>query len=70
MEYFAETESGFKWGVTEIERSASLRSGTDKGTIVITCRTPKAEVELYVTKTGKLRIFNPDGTEWYNSKLS
>ena len=66
------TKYGFKWGALEVERTMSidkhLRVGS-AGSVIVTCRTPKTEIRIHVTKTGKLRICNPDGTEWHNSRI-
>jgi len=61
------TDYGFKWGVLEVERCMFYDSGRFTGAVMLVCRTPKTEVHIYVTKTGKLRIFYPDGTEWHKS---
>ena len=66
------TEYGFKWGALEVERTMSIdkrsRVGS-AGSVIVTCRTPETEIQIYVTKTGKLRIYNLDGTEWHNSRI-
>ncbi|KKL10790.1 hypothetical protein LCGC14_2552280 [marine sediment metagenome] len=44
---------GFKYGAAEVVRIAS---DGKKGWVVIGLDTPKTHVQLYVTKTGKVRI--------------
>lgn len=63
------TNYGFKWGALEVERSIGFKDGKQAGAVILTCRTPKTEINIYVTKTGKLRVFNPDGTEWHNGRI-
>jgi hypothetical protein len=46
-----ETKYGFKWGITHIERCASVQ-----GHIVIAIRTPKEILHVRVTPTGLIRI--------------
>jgi hypothetical protein len=55
------TEHGFRWGVTQVTRLAELPGER----IVIGISTPKASIEVYVTRTGKLRVFTPGSAEWH-----
>lgn len=63
MIQFEETAYGFKWGGAKIER---VTSNPKQGWVVLRLQTPKHKgndgFEIYVTKTGKVRIFD------YNSK--
>ena len=51
---YRETEYGYKWGSANVER---LSSDEKNGWVVISIRTPKGEVQVYATKTGKLRVY-------------
>lgn len=57
--HFKETKYGFEWGSVRVDRCCSDEK---KGWIIILVKTPKEEIQLYVTKTGKVRIFSPE--EW------
>ena len=55
---FKETKYGFKYGAAEITR---LCSNDKKGWVVLQLDTPKIkDVQIYVTKTGKVVIHNKD----------
>ena len=59
--HFAETKYGFDYGAAKIERVAS---DDDKGWVIVGIETPKVTyMQIYVTKTGKVRIFDSRG-EW------
>ena len=60
-EIFEETKFGFRWQAAEIERAIS-----DKGWVIIKLKTPKYPygIDLYVTATGKVRVFTPGVGEW------
>ena len=49
-----ETNYGFIYGAATVERCFSLKQGH----VMIALRTPKAVLDIYVTKTGKVRIFD------------
>ena len=53
------TDYGFAWGALEVERVAS---DAKKGWVVIGLDTRRAKVQVYATKTGKVRIYL-DGKE-------
>lgn len=65
MNQIKQTEFGFQWGAAEIVR---LFSDKKRGWVTIGIKTPKRELQVYVTKTGKIRIhergveFRPQGT--------
>lgn len=48
------TQYGFKWGSATIER---LCSDEKKGWVYLAVSSPKAIIELYVTKSGKIRVY-------------
>ena len=47
------TEYGFQFGSALVERCAVV----GKSAVVVTVTTPKARLDVYVTKTGKMRLF-------------
>ena len=53
--HFKEIQYGFEYGCAEITR---LCSDEKKGWVTIGLKTPKKSFQLYVTKTGKVRIFD------------
>jgi len=61
---YAETEYGFLWGAAKITR---VFSNERKGWVTLFLETPKhklgSEIQIYVSKTGKIRIYSNDG-EW------
>jgi hypothetical protein len=57
---------GFKYGAVEVTR---LTSDDKKGWVVLGVKTPKTEIQIYVTKTGKVRI-HEDGKEWISDELT
>ena len=57
---FALTEYGFRWGALKVTR---LFSNRRRGTVTAELSTPKMNLQVYVTKTGKIRI-HADGCEW------
>jgi len=69
--YFKETQYGFEWGATEISRACS---DDKKGWTLTQLFTPRynhdtkhGPIEIYVTKTGKVRIYDKRG-EWMPPK--
>jgi hypothetical protein len=63
-EHYAETTYGFEWGSAKIERCFS---DSRKGWVTMILSTPKhsghGAIQIYVTKTGKVRIHS-EGGEW------
>jgi hypothetical protein len=64
MMIYEETNYGFKYGAAEITRIAS---DDKKGWVVLQVKTPKMVIQIYVTKTGKVRIYK-DGNELNKEK--
>ena len=67
--HYAKTNWGFDWGAAKIERCCS---DLKKGWVVLTVQTPKHqmgknEIQIYVTKSGKVRISDAHG-EWFKIK--
>jgi len=63
-EHFAEIKYGFEWGAATITRAFSDR---ERGWITLLLATPKYtghnSLQIYVTRTGKVRIHDSRG-EW------
>lgn len=57
-EHFAETPYGFEWGSAKITRAFS---DPRQGWVTICIDTPKVGLQVYVTKTGKVRVHDKDG---------
>ena len=58
--HYKETKYGFQYGALSIERHMS---DDKKGWVIIGLKTPKCELDVYVTKTGKVRIFDRLGLD-------
>jgi len=52
--HYAETRYGFQWGSATVKRIAYIAERT---TVVIGIKTPRADIQVYVTRTGKVRVF-------------
>jgi regulation of enolase protein 1 (concanavalin A-like superfamily) len=55
---YTELTYGFRYGAAEITR---LFSDDKKGWVTLQLKTPKEDIQIYITKTGKVRINNNDG---------
>ena len=55
--HFAETKYGFDYGAAKVTRCCSDEK---KGWVVIRVETPRMGLEIYVTKTGKVRVYDYD----------
>ena len=62
---YEETKYGFDWGCAKVERHISDEK---KGWVVIGIKTPKIDLQIYVTKTGKVRVYNYNGGEFLEKK--
>ena len=62
--HYAETKYGFQWGAADISRCFSDKK---RGWVTLLLATPKHRdgngLQIYVTKTGKVRIHDRNG-EW------
>lgn len=58
---YKQLDHGFKYGSAEVIR---LFSDDKKGWITLGINTPKESIQIYVTKTGKIRIHDKNG-EWF-----
>ena len=61
--YYREIEYGFKFGNAQVERLASDKK---TGAIHLSLKTDKEDLQIYVTKTGNVRVFGD--SEWTNPK--
>ena len=52
---------GFRYGSAEVTR---LVSDHAKGWVLVGVKTPKQEIQIYVTRTGKIRVHSVSGGEW------
>lgn len=52
---------GFIWGPANVSRMACDKK---KGWVIIRLFTDKEDLQIYVTKTGKVRIHSAGGKEW------
>ena len=57
---FANTQYGFDYGAASITRAMSDEK---KGWVILIVDTPKQSIQVYVTKTGKVRVHDTNG-EW------
>lgn len=59
--HFKDIQYGFEWGAVKVERNMS---DDKKGWVQFSIKTPKhtlekrTQIDIYITKTGKVRIFN------------
>lgn len=58
---YKETQFGFEYGAARVER---FFSDEKKGWVTIGVTTPKAHIQVYVTKTGKIRVHDDENHEW------
>lgn len=64
---FSDTPFGFEWGAADFSRCIH---DSAKGWVIVLLKTPrhKEGIQLYITKTGKVRVFGSDGKEWLPKK--
>lgn len=60
MLHYRETQYGFEWGAASVTRGFS---GDLQGWVTLLIDTPKHDLQIYVTKTGKVRVYDRQG-EW------
>jgi hypothetical protein len=63
--HFKEIQYGFEYGAAKVERIASDEK---KGWVYLAVSTPKHRIEIYVTKTGKVRVYGNSGELSLKSK--
>jgi hypothetical protein len=56
---FRPLKFGFQFGSISVTR---LSTEEEKGCVVIGIKSPKTDIQIYATKTGKIRVYK-DGTE-------
>ena len=56
--HFQETDYGFEYGSAKVNR---IHSDDKKGYVILGVSSPKGSIQIYVTKTGKIRV-------WHNGK--
>ncbi len=56
---YKELKYGFEYGCAQIER---LFSDNKNGWVTLGITTPKSKIQVYITKTGKVRVYK-DGAE-------
>ena len=61
--HYEETAYGFDYGNAKITR---MFSDEKKGWVTLGLKTDKEDLQIYVTKTGKVRVFGD--SEWINPK--
>lgn len=54
------TKHGFEWGDAKVKR---LWACEKRGCVMLALTTSKRKIEIYITKTGKVRIWSKDGKE-------
>jgi hypothetical protein len=59
MVHYKENEYGFEYGAMKVER---LMSDDKKGWAILGVSSAKSKLQIYVTKTGKIRV-HKDGVE-------
>ena len=58
--HYKETEYGFEFGAAKVKR---IFSDEEKGWVTLGITTLKTDLQIYVTRTGKVRIHDNKG-EW------
>ena len=59
--FFEELPCGFRYGAATIER---VMLDTKRGIAVIRIKTDRHEIDVHITRSGKIRVFDPEGKEW------
>lgn len=67
VQHYAETQYGFEWGSAKVERMASWSRKGHGSQVCIGIDTPTNHVQVYVSKTGVVRLF-VNGTEFGRQK--
>lgn len=50
-----DTQYGFRYGSATVHR---MHANEKDGSVVVSIDTPRAAIQVYVTRTGKVRVFN------------
>ena len=59
-ELYTETQYGFDWGAAKVTR---VFFDKKKGAVTLRVETPRDDIQIYVTKTGKIRVHRRGGGE-------
>jgi hypothetical protein len=54
---YKETPFGFEYGSIQVQR---IFSDKKRGLVTVGITSPKQEIQVYATKTGKIRVFRQD----------
>jgi len=55
---FSEDPYGFTYGAAKVVR---IHSNENKGWVLLGINTPNDSIQVYITKTGKIRVYRKDG---------
>ena len=58
--HYREIKYGFEWGSAKITR---FFSDEKAGWVTLRIKTPKEDIQIYVAKTGKVKMYLKNGTE-------
>lgn len=58
---YSDDQYGFTYGAAQVSRCMSDKK---KGWVLLQVTTPKQGIDIYVTRTGKIRVYNVSGSEW------
>jgi len=58
--HYREIKYGFEWGSAKITR---FFSDEKAGWVTLRIKTPKEDIQIYITKTGKVKMYEKDGTK-------
>ena len=61
MIHFQETAYGFDYGAAKVTR---IHSDHKTGAVYVGVETPRNVIQVYITKTGKVRVWDAKGQEW------
>lgn len=62
---YTETPFGFDWGAAKVTRAISEPGKGSDGWVTLDIQTARDSIQVYVSSTGKLRVFNLDNSgEW------
>ena len=65
MIHFKKTTFGFEYGNAKVTR---LFSNEERGWVTLEVKSDKQAIQIYITKTGKIRIHSK-GKEWFPSDI-
>lgn len=62
MTRYEVTQFGFNWGSLDVERACS---DSKTGWVTLLLRTEKMSIQVYVTKTGKIKLYDTQTQKQY-----